>query len=213
MSLDRLESLARQERLEVFGTVAVDDADALPSGALALLGPAEPGFWRHVTASPEFLDGRPHPLDRWSRRVVDGLAANLDGMALYPFGTPVRPFMTWALRSGRAWSSPVGLLVHDTAGLWVSYRGAVLLPGATATRPVAQRPCETCLEKPCLDACPPRALTGDGYDLTSCHAFLDSGAGHRCMAGGCRVRDACPAGAKYRRLPEQSAFHMRQFHP
>jgi epoxyqueuosine reductase len=104
--------------------------DRLPRGtrSLILIAPAEPGFWAHLTAQPEWQDGRADPVDRWSRRVIGRIACTLGGKALFPFGgPPFHPFFRWALRSGQAWQSPVQLLVHETAGLWACYRGALAL--------------------------------------------------------------------------------------
>ncbi|MEP0565431.1 MAG: ferredoxin, partial [Paracoccaceae bacterium] len=129
MSLQRVEGLARDNHLSVLGAFHTDaDDDALGMGTLILLGPHEPGFWAHVTTEPEFNDKAPDPLDRWSARTITALAHKLGGTPYFPFGTPARPFITWALRSARAWVSPAQLLVHDTAGLFVSYRGALLVP-------------------------------------------------------------------------------------
>ena len=59
-------------------------------------------------------------------RVIGALAEELGAQALFPFGTqPPHPFYTWALASGRVWSSPVQFLVGADAGLWASYRGAL----------------------------------------------------------------------------------------
>lgn len=155
------------------------------------------------------------PLDRWSARVVGGLAREFGGHALLPFGGPPHhPFYAWALRSGRAFASPVTLLVHDGAGLMVSYRGAIALPGRVdLPAPPAASPCDGCAAKPCLSACPARALDVRGYDVPACHAFLDMADGADCLSGGCIVRRACPISHAYGRLPEQSAYHMRLFHP
>lgn len=216
MTLAEIEAAARGEALDVFGAFhpgAGDDAPA-GTGTLILLGPREPGFWPHVTATPEFLDGAPDPLDRWSARVIGDLARTFGATALFPFGgPPVRPFIRWALASGRAWQSPVTLLVHDKAGLMLSYRGALALferldlPAAPSTRP-----CDTCRDRPCLDACPAHALDAAGYDVAACHAFLDTGAGRACMSQGCEVRRSCPVSRNYGRLPRQSEFHMAHFH-
>ena len=79
---------------------------------------------------------RPDPVDRWSRRVIGRLACDLGAKALFPFGgPPYHPFYQWALRTGRAWESPVRLLVHDTQGLMVSFRGALALREAMAVPP------------------------------------------------------------------------------
>ena len=211
MSLDSLRDLAAQERLAVFGAFHSTDDDAPGKGTIVLLGPDEPGFWAHVTAAPEFHDGAPDPLDRWSHRVVTALAGRLGGTPLFPFGTPVHPFMSWALRSGRAWSSPVRLLVHERAGLMVSYRGAIHLTAQLPLEPrPARPPCDDCTARPCLGACPVGALTGAGYDLDTCHAYLDGRPD--CMRAGCAVRRACPISESYGRTEAQSAFHMEHFH-
>ena len=213
MTPDTLAGAARAEALSILGHCATVPEDGLGMGTIALLGPAEPGFWAHVNRAPEFRDGRADPLDRWSERVISALAEAHGGTALFPFGTPARPFIGWALRSGRAWQSPVGLLVHDEAGLLVSYRGAILFPAIDWPRADALNPCPSCREKPCLTACPVSAMTDRGYDIPGCKSYLDSPAGQSCRASGCAVRLACPISRSYPRDHAQSAFHMRAFHP
>lgn len=215
-ALAAIAAQALQERLEILGAFHPEAGDGLPDEArtLVLFGPAEPGFWAHVQSAPEWQDGRPDPLDRWSRRVVGTLACDLGGKAYFPFGgPPYRPFYQWALRSGRAFASPVSLLVHQTAGLMVSYRGAVALPERIdLPAPPPQSPCADCADRPCLGACPAAALTPAGYDVAACHTFLDGSEGGDCLSFGCSVRRSCPLSQRYGRLPEQSAYHMRLFH-
>ncbi|MCC5958418.1 MAG: ferredoxin [Rhodobacteraceae bacterium] len=213
--LGRIADLAQAHALAVMGSVGRDQAD-LPDGVqtLVLLGPHEPGFWKTFSASPEYMDSAPDPMDRWSRRVIDAMARQLGARAIYPFGVrPPHPFYSWALATGRVWSSPVQFLVHDTAGLWASFRGALGFADMLdqPARPAAP-PCTGCAQ-PCTTACPVGALTPQGYDVPACHAFLDSADGQRCMSGGCAVRAACPVSRAFGRHPDQSAFHMRQFHP
>lgn len=208
--------LAAAERLEIFGAFHPDAEDGAPKGTrtLLLLGPAEPGFWSHVTESAPFRDGAADPLDRWSRQVIGGMACRLGGKAVFPFGGPPwAPFIGWAKRSGRAWESPVGFLVHDLAGLMVSFRGALALPERVDLPALpAAPPCATCA-RPCIAACPVSALTADGYDTAACHTFLDTASGADCMSRGCAVRRSCPVSRRYGRLDAQSAYHMRRFHP
>lgn len=215
-ALARIAELAQAHDLAVLGTVRGQRA-LLPDGikTLVLLGPDEPGFWNAFSASAEYLDTAAHPMDRWSQRNIDVMALELGARAIYPFDAhPPHPFYSWALASGRAWSSRVQFLVHDIAGLWVSFRGALGfvadipddMPGAPAG------PCTDCT-RPCATACPVGALTPAGYDLPACHAFLNSADGQRCMTGGCAVRAACPVSQGFGRVQEQSSFHMRQFHP
>ena len=203
------------QNLAIFGAFhpEVTDDGSKKTGTLVLLGPEEPGFWGGFSSSPEFLDKAPNPLDRWSRRIISGIAHSVGGDAIFPFGNPpYAPFIQWAKRSGRAWASPVGLLVHDRAGLFVSYRGAIALESRLSLPEPGTSPCSFCVLKPCLTACPAAALTGDGYDLGSCHNYLESQAGQNCMQSGCAVRSACPVSLTYERKPVQSEFHMKAFH-
>lgn len=212
--LSKITAKAAQHQLFIAGGFAASEDSALPKGTktVLLLSPLEPGFWPHLTAQPEW-DGAPDPMDRWSRRVIGQLACDLGAKALFPFGgPPYHPFYQWALKSGRAWDSPVRLLVHDTMGLFASYRGALALKEVVALPAPGPKPCELCLDKPCLTTCPPRALTAAGYDVPACHHFLDNPAGKECLTLGCGVRRACPVSRNYARMPIQSAYHMGQFH-
>lgn len=214
MTLDGLARAAAREHLAIRGIAPLLPEDGLAPhlASIVLLGPDEPAFWPHFAQSLEALDGHPHPLDRWSRRVIGRIACDLSAKAVFPFGGPPwRPFIAWALRSGRAHASPVSLLVHAETGLFFSVRGGIALAEAFAPSP-SPRPCDTCADKPCLAACPPRALTAAGYDVPACHSFLDTPSGSACIEAGCHVRRACPIG-RDRRLPAQSAFHMKAFHP
>ncbi len=214
-TLAEIDASLAPDHLEVLGGFHPGPEDGAPDGCrtFLMLGPREPGFWAHVSAAPEFADGKPDPLDRWSRRVIGRLACDLGAKALFPFGGPPwRPFIGWAQRTGRAHVSPVTLLVHDHAGLMVSYRGALALREQIDLPPAPPTPCDGCA-RPCETACPVGALGANGYDIQACHAFLDTEAGRDCLDRGCRVRRACPVSERYGRRPEQSAFHMRSFHP
>lgn len=214
--LAQIAAAAAAHHLEIFGGFNAESDPDLPSGtrSLLLLGPSEPGFWPHFTAQAEWGDGQPDPMDRWSRRVIGRLACDLGGKALFPFGgPPYQPFYQWALRSGRAWESPVRLLVQEKAGLFVSYRGALALKEHLALAPAPARPCDSCADKPCLSACPVSAITGQGYDLATCHSYLATPIGKKsCMTQGCAARRACPLSLAYARMDKQSAYHMGQFH-
>jgi len=209
--LDSIATAARGHHLSVLGALHLAPDEVPGHASLVLLGPEGPGFWPHVTAAPEFADAAPDPLDRWSRRVIGALASALGAQAIFPFGGPPwPPFTDWARRSGRAWPSPVGLLVHDIQGLMLSYRGALALPHRLALPPASARPCDTCADRPCLTACPVGALAQVGYDVTACKSDLDR-PGNDCMARGCAVRRACPVSGGAGRSEAQSAFHMGYF--
>ncbi len=214
MTYAALQSSLRALHLDIFGAFHPTPQDAIPDGTktLLLLGPHEPGFWPNFTATPEYHDGKPDPLDRWSKRVLAPWVKTHDAQAIFPSdGPPYAPYIGWAQYSGRAWTSPVGLLVHDHAGLLVSYRAAIALPVRIDLAPTGVSPCIGC-QQPCRTACPVNALTGE-YDVGGCKSHISTPAGHVCMETGCLVRNACPAGHSYGRLSEQSAFHMAAFNP
>ena len=181
---------------------------------IALVGLDGRRGWAAFCASPERLDGGADPLDRWSRRVVDAVAAGFGARALYPFdGSPHWPFQRWARRAEPIHDSPLGLLIHPIDGLWRGYRGALAFAERLAIPPVepAASPCETCIARPCLSACPVGAFTGASYDVAACAAHLSRPAGRACMEGGCLARRACPVGAERVQEPSEAAFHMRAF--
>jgi hypothetical protein len=170
--------------------------------------------WDAFAASPEASDGLDHPLDRWSRRLIESLARELGGKALFPFGgPPFLPFQRWAQRAESLNSSPIGLLIHTYYGLWHSYRGALgfreelAVPEPTA----APSPCQSCTGRWCLKTCPVGAFSSGGYDVAACAGHLRSAAGGDCMGGGCLARRACPVGAEHAYGPEQASFLMRAF--
>jgi len=214
MDLTLLRQRTAAAGLVLRGAFHPDAGDGGDAGTLALLGFAGARGWSDFAASPEALDGAPDPLDRWSRRVIDALAASLGGAALYPFGGPPwHPFQRWAQRAEPVHSSPLGILIHPDWGLWHSYRGAIALPERLDLPPPDPRPspCDACVARPCLSTCPVGAFTTAGYDVAGCAAHIASAAGADCMASGCAARRACPVGAEHRHGAAQAAFHMRAF--
>ncbi|WP_420586086.1 ferredoxin [Ruegeria sp.] len=211
---DRVESAIRQAGLIVMGALhpRLTGAKQLDGGTLILLG-AGPDFWPMLKAAPEWSGD--HPVDRWSTRVIGQMARDLGAEAHFPFGgPPYAPFIDWALKSGRTFSSPVGALVHDSVGMMISYRGALHFYDEFDIPEVSGvSPCTTC-PAPCTQTCPVGALNSDSfYDVEACHGHLSTPEGQTCMTGGCLARLSCPLSAGAGRDPEQSAHHMRAFHP
>ena len=215
LTYDNVNSAAARVGLEIYGGFHPDESDNVPFGGntLLLLGPAEPGFWNRVSAQTEFLDGQADPLDRWSKRVTDRLANELGADPCYPFGGPPwLPFFSWALRTGRCWQSPVQFLVHDTAGLFVSFRSALVfqsridLPSIRSTSP-----CHDCADQPCASACPAGALDNRRYNADRCRSHVAGPDGSECLDRGCLARRICPVSAAFGRSPSQSRFHQLAF--
>jgi len=199
--------------LGVVGAFHPNPGDGVPAGiaTLLLLGPAGPGMWQVFSEGPEARDGAQNPLDRWSRRVIGGLAETCSAHPLFPFGGPPwHPFQRWAERGEGAVVSPVSMQASPVRGLWSSYRGAL---GFDRTIRLPEReersPCLGC-PAPCRSACPVEAIGPDGYDVPACVNHL-TGNGKAPCHSGCLVRAACPAGRALALPLAQHAFHMAAF--
>lgn len=178
-----------------------------------LLGFAGSLHWATFAASAEAGDGEPHPLDRWSRRIIGALAAACGAHAHFPDGASALPFQRLARRAHPVHPSPLGLLIDAEYGLWHAYRGALWLPVRLTLPAVAGEPspCADCTARPCLDGCPVGAFTGEGFLVERCRAHLASAAGAACRSGGCLARLACPVGAGHRYGSAQMRFHLEAF--
>lgn len=195
------------------GDLGIELPEAMSAGTLVLLGFTGSRQWAAFTASAEARDGLPDPLDRWSRRSIDALAREFGARAYYPSGMPQLPFQRLAARCEPAHPSPLGLSIHPQFGLWHAYRGALLLDRRLELPPLASspHPCDACLSRPCLSACPVGAFTPGGYDLAACVRHVDSAAGTDCRLRGCQARRACPVGTDYSYIEAQARFHMEAF--
>ncbi len=178
-------------------------------GTVVLVGNAGSAMWEVFSPA---IDGKPNPLDRWTKRVVDPIAEKFDARAVYPFGPDAPPFQRWGLRAETLYSSPLGILIHPEYGLWHAWRAALLFAEHLALPPrsAAPSPCESCAEKPCLSACPVGAFTGSGYDVPACAAHITKPDAD-CIAVGCHARNACPVGPEWRYDEAQTRFHMAAF--
>jgi hypothetical protein len=154
------------------------------------------------------------PLDQWTRDVVGQVAGELSARAIYPFdGPPYFPFLKWAHRAEPVSTSPLGLTIHPTYGLWHAYRAALLFadPIQFPRQSEVESPCHSCTDQPCLSGCPVGAFSEGRYDLPKCIAHLTSSEDIECKKKGCLARHACPVGTSYVYGSEQAQFHMDAF--
>lgn len=183
------------------------------AGTIIMLGFIGGEQWDGFAVSPEYRDGKPHPLDRWSFRVVSALGNELGARTFFPFTAPFMPFIRWAQKAEPVHPSAMGMLIHPDYGLWHAWRGALGFAEKLDLPPRDDRPrpCDSCDEKPCLAACPVSAFDGTGaFNVQACGAHIRSPRGAECMSG-CLSRRACPVGADYRYSPVQASFHMKSF--
>ena len=222
MNLSDLESRLQIFGLHLRGLIKLTDEekqslqpDADKQVSIALVGNIGSSYWPVFSESAEYRDGRADPLDRWSRRVSEQVAAETGAKPLYPFeGPPYFPFQQWAKRAESLSQSPLGLMIHPQYGLWHSYRFGLLITGAEIVEKQwisSQSPCETCEAQPCLNTCPVEAFSLKGYDVGSCAAYLKQTPDAPCHQQGCLARNSCPAGESYRYAPAQHCFHLQAF--
>jgi hypothetical protein len=180
-----------------------------PARFVILIGNAGPAMFRRFARERQTGEDA---LDRWCADTIGTLAATLGARAVFPSDKPALPFLTWARASGLSHSSPLGLNIHADYGLWHAYRAALLFPIAfDLPASSSKHPCESCVGKPCLTACPVHAFDGRSYDVETCVDHIASALGTECMEGGCLARRACPVGRQYAYEPGQMQFHMLAF--
>jgi len=189
------------------------DVDGVVS--IALVGNIGSSYWSEFSQSDEYQDGKPDPLDRWSRRIAEQVAETFGARPVYPFeGPPYHPFLQWAKRAEALNQSPMGLMIHPDYGLWHSYRFGLLFSSMQQPDSPAisvESPCLNCDGQPCLHRCPVDAFSNGGYDVDSCAAYLRQTSDARCHQEGCLARLACPVGDAYRYENAQHTFHLRAF--
>lgn len=165
-------------------------------------------FWQALRAS---RTGGPDPVDTFSTAVAETLLRRYLGdppaRLLYPSALPL-PLQQLGSLAGWSHPSPLGLGIHARFGTWFAYRAAILVAAplpVSATRRQPS-PCERCAEKPCIAACPGRALVAGGaFRLAACTRQRLAPASP--CAASCAARLACPVGAEHRYSPEQIAYH------
>jgi hypothetical protein len=225
--LARLRERLASSGLNLVGVAPAARYDAAVPARWAL-GPHAPGvrsvvvigsgggeFWRAFREAPPA--GAADPLDAFTRATVTAAVAPLfaavDGpiRLVFPFDhrPPVLSFVHLAECAGLGRQSLLGVLVHPEFGPWFALRAAVLLPvPLVAPRPAdGFDPCPTCVERPCITACPAGAVGPAGWDVPRCAAHRLSGTGDACD-GGCHARIACVLGRPHRYPADALAFHQ-----
>lgn len=156
-----------------------------------------------------------HPLDEWSKWILRPVAKKYDGVALFPSDEPYYPFQNWALDSDNLSSSRINILINQDLGTWHGYRGAIafdsVLDGQNSSIEALDL-CASCIDKPCLSACPVNAFGSDNFLYSECQSYLATQVGEAtCMEHGCAARNACPYGVKHKYKSPHMKFHMRAF--
>ena len=146
------------------------------------------------------------PIDDFSvREVRRWLAAQASGRSyeiVYP-GERLVGLQSLGECAGWHFASPFMVGINERWGTWFAYRVAVLADtDFEPTRPVpGESPCTACRPRPCVSACPGKAIESDEFNLANCVRYrlrADSACQTTCMA-----RLACPVRAEHRYDDEQ----------
>lgn len=189
--------------------------DAEKQQTIVLVGNVGPRMWA-AFAKEKAHWVEPNPLDHWTKKTLLARADLLKLDMVFPFEGPnFAPFQSWALRAGGVYTSPIGPLIDPRFGLWHAYRGAFIIKGqlkGLRERLEGKSPCESCQERPCLQACPVQAFKENNiYDVEACGQHLKSVEGAGCLGSGCLARRACPIGVAFEYGAEHASFHMERF--
>jgi hypothetical protein len=189
---------------------------------LILIGHGGPRLWQAVQESGKNSGKESgivseNPIDDFTRRTVGQWAAEqLAGRAweiVYPEASDTpRPMPKTldlqALGKLAGWhhDSPIMLGVNARWGSWFAYRAVLLAESdfAPTAKDLAPSPCVSCRDRPCIAACPARAIGAGRFDLAACLSYRQSPAS-RC-AETCVARLACPV-APGERYPEAQIAH------
>lgn len=209
-----LEDALQPSGLKILGCFHTEE-----KSTLVLIGNAGPEMWRAFEASG-YDEDNPDPMDDWSRHTIEKIAERLSNdlqcpiSALFPFdGPPYHPFQRWAVRSGNAFPTPIGPLLHPVYGMWHAYRGALRIECLLElpVNDVSTSPCATCADRPCLETCPVDAFTTGDYDVPTCLDLLEKEPLGECFSTGCMARKACPVGREFIYEKVHARFHMEKF--
>lgn len=191
------------------------------AGAIVVIGNGGGAFWSayrdYLTHHPDHA-ARDHPLDDFTTLVLESHALPVaERMGLRPVlrlpfqeTTPPLSFVHLAEAAGLGRRGLPGVLLHPEFGPWMALRGALLVDdAASAARPAAGfDPCPSCLDRPCVTACPGAAVSYPaGWNVPRCIAFrVDSAERNPCLDR-CHARVACVYGRAHCYPPDALAHH------
>jgi hypothetical protein len=165
---------------------------------LILFGHAGRRLWECVQA--EGIHSA-HPIDEYSVRTVERWQAlalpQARSRRVFP-GTQRIGLQRLGAIAGWHRAAPFMVGIDSVWGSWFAYRVAILTDTALpASNPIDNGyPCDNCVDKPCITACPAGALASGSFNLTACNAGRLTP--ESTCALSCLARSACPVGAQHR---------------
>lgn len=179
-----------------------------PGERLVFFGQAGPTLWEESVRKELHHD---HPFDAVSvERTSAWMAAAFPDErfdVVYPTTDALIPLGQLTSQLGWGESSPLGISIHPTFGLWIAHRVAAITSADLYHEPADhESPCETCATNDCVSACPVGAVSSTAaFDLTACAPYRASEQSE--CAYQCLSRNACPVGAENRYGDKQMRHH------
>lgn len=199
---------------EITASIREHVADLSRFRQLIMFGHGGTRMWESVQQS-EFTDSEfsdtDHPIDAFSIETVKQYFADACSGAnveiLYPHSSRIVPLQQLGTLAGWHNTSPFRIGINAEWGTWFAYRAVVLADTEFEPTPRmdAPSPCDSCVDKPCITACPADALSGNDGSLQPCIDYRlkrDSQCKDRCFS-----RLACPVAAGHRYSMEQLNYH------
>ena len=153
------------------------------------------------------------PVDLYSlaltQQFIDDYLDGAASLVVYPSGYLV-PLGQLGELAGWSHPSPLGQGIHAEFGVWFAYRTAFLTKAnlPVITNSLTDSPCISCVDKPCLSACPVGATGENGrfaINLCTQHRLQS----HSPCADRCLARMACPVAPGHRYTLPQIQYHYQ----
>lgn len=176
----------------------------LEQDTLCLIANGGRTLWDHL---PRPLNESLHPIDQFSIDQITKL--DVDARILFPHEHLNIPLQKLGRLLNLSRPSLLGLDINKEYGVWFAFRGAFLTTKKINSKPHTnfESPCDSCIEKPCISACPANAIKNQNTpDLQNCIEFRlkeNSECADKCLA-----RLACPYQKIHQYKTEQIKYHM-----
>ncbi|MEE9253076.1 MAG: hypothetical protein V3U74_06995 [Thermodesulfobacteriota bacterium] len=183
-----------------------------------LAGFAGKEFWAvlndFIKDNPEFYGSTEDIIDDYTvlqfKKVGELLySSGVEFETVFPFGPSYMAldFVKLGALGGVGVPSLLGVLINPVYGPWISLRGAILtdIELDAYDAPLDDfDPCPAC-SKPCIDACPAKTISHEGWDYRAC---LDYRHNSEDCGSSCASRRACPYGAEHQYGEQQLTHHQ-----
>lgn len=181
--------------------------------SLLLIGNSGTALWQKMPAN--YLQ-RENAVDEYTedtlKQILPTVFPDAHWQILFPAADGGKVPNLQKLGSLAGWHhpSPLGNGINQQCGLWFAYRAVVGIDlSLTPSKPLAgDSPCLSCVDTPCIDACPASALAVRQVpDMAACVKYRSEP--KSACAQTCLARLACPVATDRRYSDDQISYFYR----